>query len=509
MKVTKLSFENIKSFKGNHEVDFSDKINLLVGPNNSGKSTIINLIHTLQGGKWSPATYGTYTWEYSIQFNKIDLEILARTLGKVQQKMFDPGFKEIFADSKNGMCFKFVDDSIYGFSPLSTTDSLHFILPFLSNRKVITQSNDVSLGKAEQVHGNFYNLPAKVDALANVDAYPIHGIYKQACIDVIGFPISTAAADGGKEPAYMVDGLKHIPLKQMGEGVINMLGLIVDLCVAENKLFLIEEPENDVHPRALKALCNLILETSKKNQFIISTHSNIVLKCLGVDPETKIFHITTKQDEEFPKLRVSSINEVPQTKAARVAILEDLGYEFNDYDHWAGWLFFEESSVEEIVRDYFIKWYTPELKSKLRTYSAKGVDEVESKFKDFNNVFVFIHIENVYKNKAWVVVDGGEHERQIIDKLKEAYVSKNGWEDNRFRQFSKHDFEEYYPAHFKDEVAQILALAKEKRRTPKADLLNSVKVWIKEDEKRAIKEFSKSAAEIVSLLQEIKAEIIN
>ena len=40
----------------------------------------------------------------------------------------------------------------------------------------------------------------------------------------------------------------------MGEGVANIVGLLVDLCLAENKLFLIEEPENDIHPKALKGL---------------------------------------------------------------------------------------------------------------------------------------------------------------------------------------------------------------------------------------------------------------
>jgi predicted ATPase len=34
----------------------------------------------------------------------------------------------------------------------------------------------------------------------------------------------------------------------MGEGVMNILGLIVHLAIAENRLFLVEEPENDVHP---------------------------------------------------------------------------------------------------------------------------------------------------------------------------------------------------------------------------------------------------------------------
>ena len=51
----------------------------------------------------------------------------------------------------------------------------------------------------------------------------------------------------------------------MGEGVTNILGLITDLCVAENNIFLIEEPENDIHPKALKALLDLIASKADAN----------------------------------------------------------------------------------------------------------------------------------------------------------------------------------------------------------------------------------------------------
>ena len=35
-------------------------------------------------------------------------------------------------------------------------------------------------------------------------------------------------------------------------------------------------------------------------------------------------------------------------------MLSDLGYELGDFDLWEGWIFFEESSSEKIVREYLI-----------------------------------------------------------------------------------------------------------------------------------------------------------
>jgi predicted ATPase len=45
----------------------------------------------------------------------------------------------------------------------------------------------------------------------------------------------------------------------------------------------IEEPETDLHPRALHGLLDLIVQSAAEhnNQFVISTHSNIVVRHLG------------------------------------------------------------------------------------------------------------------------------------------------------------------------------------------------------------------------------------
>jgi AAA15 family ATPase/GTPase len=55
-----------------------------------------------------------------------------------------------------------------------------------------------------------------------------------------------------------------IEVLNMGEGFRNLLPLIVNLCVADGNLFLLEEPENDIHPTALKALLELILAKAEK-----------------------------------------------------------------------------------------------------------------------------------------------------------------------------------------------------------------------------------------------------
>ena len=115
----------------------------------------------------------------------------------------------------------------------------------------------------------------------------------------------------------------------MGEGIANLVGLIVDLCVAENKIFIIEEPENDVHPEALKSLLELIISKSENNQFIISTHSNIVTRYLGSIKDSKLFKIALDFSNQYEP-PISEISVIPHNIKDRMTVLEELVYEFND-----------------------------------------------------------------------------------------------------------------------------------------------------------------------------------
>jgi hypothetical protein len=296
----------------------------------------------------------------------------------------------------------------------------------------------------------------------------------------------------------------------MGEGVPNILGLITDLCIAENKIFLIEEPENDIHPKALKELLNFIIEKSITNQFFISTHSNIVMKHLGGAGNSKIFNINNELNEpNKPNLFISKVEEVSKNPETRRKVLEDLGYDFFDFGLWKAWLFLEESSAEYIIRDFLIPFYVPKLKYKLRTFSAHSLSEIPTKFEDFTKLMVFLHLEPLYKNKVWVFVDGGENEKEVISKLKTTY-GKSGWDESHFSQFDKHDFESYYPERFQKEVSLVLSEPRKKiRQNKKQELFSKIKKWIKDYPELAKVEFETSAASIIQKLREIEQKIVS
>ncbi len=498
MKITGIDLRNVRGYKNLGKKELSRNINIFIGSNNSGKSTILNSIFLLQREK-------------ALNVNDITIK---RSEGEIE--LFIEGGHPPYIQVNNSsvrlyMTLKgtnrthyFLNGSTGGFQRIPETEPYNLIYPYLSKRKSVQYNDNINEDNANSVSGNFSNLYSKIDRLVTPQFQPANKQYVDACKNILGFEISTIAKGAGKQAVYYVHNLEHIPLTAMGEGVVNIVGLIADLCVAENKIFLIEEPENDIHPKALKALLNLIIEKSTTNQFFISTHSNIVMKYLGGVKNSKVFKVSNdERDNERPNLFISKLTEIPDDSNVRREVLEDLGYDFFDFDLWKGWLFLEESSAEVLIRDYFIDWFVKPLKGKIKTFSAGGSSNIEPKFDDFNKLFVFLHLEPTYKNKVWVLIDSGEEEDKIITKMKETY-SKSGWDKSNFNQFTEHDFEKYYPKRFEDKVKEVLMInEKQKRRIAKKNLLNEVKTWIAEEEETAKEEFKGSASEVIEKLKRI------
>ncbi len=90
----------------------------------------------------------------------------------------------------------------------------------------------------------------------------------------------------------------------MGTGVAGILGLITELALADDRLFLIESLENDCHPLAVRRLADLIIEGSTRNQFVITTNSEVLTGRLGPVPETRTYAVALDPALAMPTSRV-------------------------------------------------------------------------------------------------------------------------------------------------------------------------------------------------------------
>lgn len=499
MYIANIKLHGIRSFE---EVDISlaERINVFVGANNSGKSTLLKSVLGLQ--YYPPYDIASDLRQpHSIrpltEITFVESAFAMQQLGRTATLQFVWNGADIRVRELGGG-----DITASGGAIFPSDAPNNSIYPYISRRKAVAYSEAVNLSESLSVKDSLSNLYAKLDYVTNPDR-PSYEPFMTACQEILGLRISAVASSNGKRAAYVVDNFRQIPVIAMGEGVSNILGLLVDLFLAEGKVFVIEEVENDIHPAALKQLLRLIALSAERNQFLISTHSNIVVRQLCAEPESKLFHVSMQLKERVP---TSVVEEVRPEPMARRAVLEDLGYEFADFDLHAAWLFLEESSAEQIIRDYLVPWFAPKLAGRLRTFAAGGINNVEVKFNDFDRLFVFLNLESAYKNRAWVIVDSGETEAKVIESLRAKWTPK-GWSTENFQQFSEHDFERYFPERFKTDIyaACSATMDKQAKRERKAALLKQVVVWIKDDATNAKIEFQTSAGDVIKRLQKIES----
>jgi hypothetical protein len=500
VKISRVRVTDFKSLADTGELALG-QVNIFVGRNNHGKSAFVrSLLYLQQGTGFAPGDIRLGEREATVELtleggSPADIQ---RYFADINNAMFK--LKILLGSHYNGgVALQSVDPPNQGFRRLSPQEPNNFIYTYLSKRKVFAFEREVNLARTLAVQTDLRNLVAKVSRLSNSD-YERAEEYAELCKAVLGFRISVhAASDGnGQQAGIPVGRYGYIPIESMGEGVSSQLGLITDLCMAEGNLFLIEEPENDIHPESLKTLLNVIVEKSATNQFVVSTHSNIVMRYLGAAPDSKVFEFeSTYRPNEIP---TSTIQEIEPTAEARIAVLRRLGYELSDFDLWDGWLILEESSAEIIIR-YLIPWFVPGL-IRVRTVAAGGISKVEPTFEDFRRLFLFTHLEPQYRGRAWVVVDGDEIGKQVIAGLQTKY---RDWPSDHFTTWSQPDFERYYPSRFAEQTEEALAKTHHEKRAAKKQLLDEVKAWCDANPGEAKVEFEHSAAEVIEVLQQIEA----
>lgn len=505
MRVDMLRLKNFRSFEDSGPIPLGS-MNVLVGANNAGKSSVLRGLYLMQDGAgfpWADVRIGSN--HASIQTSVSDTQYqdpyraLKDGRGRIVITM-------ISNPDRRGGSFDittYPHDSDAGQTSgvIVAVDPGHFIVPYLSKRKTAAYSEDVRHQFAMMVSPNMGNLAAKLSRVTS-RSFPGGELYEEACKKILGFVVTAVPSEGGQRPGIYLPNREIVPIDQMGEGVPNIVALLVDLTLSSGKLFLIEEPENDLHPEALKALLDLIVESSQKNQFVVSTHSNIVVRHLGAVTNSKVYHVKAEKGQ-LPT--TAQIEEVPSTPQARLDVLRQLGYSFTDFDLWSGWLIVEESSAERIIRDYLIPWFAPKL-SRVRTLAANGTSNVEATFADFDRLMRFAHLEPIYSKAAWVRVDADDSGRDVVEKLRNGYKT---WDADRFGCFSREQFEYYYPAHFAEKVEQALTIRdRQQKRQAKRALLEEVRAWLDEDNERGRTALAASAKDVIDELQRIEAQLL-
>lgn len=495
IKSTKI--QNIRSFK-DVDIKFSDKINVFVGHNNAGKSTILKSIYLLQDKD------ALHPKDKRVFENEGKIIHVFQSLKPISNKN-NNRIRFSFRDRIN-MGIEFLSGlPVSRFEPFPQKEPDNLIFPFFSkrNRKIVDY---VGEEQSIDVKPTYENLSALINDIK--DSGHIHNERFMEIVELlIGTSVTTFPSQNGATVGIRVgnNNKDSISIDSLGDGVPHILALLHRILCSENKIFLIEELENDLHPKAIKEILNLIIESSDSNQFFITTHSNIVVRKLS-ENDNKIFNVELSYENNVP---TSSVTEIKNNPSDLRRVYLDLGYEMLDFGLWEGWLILEESSAESIIKKFLIPWFCPNLIDKLGTISARGYTNSENVLNAVYSTFLTIHLSPEYLNKAWVLLDGGKSETEKIKEFKNCFCNSDvPWFENNFLQLEKHDFELYYPERFKNNVDNALNESGENKKKMKKELLIEVIDWINEDEDAAKSEFEKSAKEVIDILKEIESQLL-
>ncbi len=497
MQVKSLTVTNLKSIRS-AQLELA-QVTLLVGNNNTGKSALVRALHVMQqGGELTGQEMRRGAVSGSIKIGLSDV-----TAGIFPSAPNNLGDVVLTANINGGRTVDVGRGAPESATQINNIEPVNFIYPYLSHRKVAVYEEQIDEQRSREVRTNLSNLAPKVDRLMDVH-HLRHDEFQELVQSVIGLPLSAIASGMGKQVGMWVSGTEWIPLTAMGDGVGQMLGLIVQLVLAKDKLFLIEELENDMHPEALKALLSVIQSRSNNNQFVLSTHSNIVVRYLGALPDTKIYSVESSIETEGDfKLPTATVCLVGNDVSSRTRLLASMGYELADFDLFDGWLILEESSAERIIRDHLVRWFAPAL-SRVRTVAAQGVGDLDRTFNALEKLVLYTHLQERYRGRLLVIADGDEAGRDAVQRLASKYTE---WPD-AFITFSADDFEAYYPATFSARTAEVLATTgKQARREAKRQLLVEVLAYIETDDSIAKAAFAESAAEVIELLKGFSAKL--
>lgn len=98
-------------------------------------------------------------------------------------------------------------------------------------------------------------------------------------------------------------------LTDLSDGSILLIALIVKVLNSDHDIFFIEEPENSTHPKALMDLVAFLQSFSESKQFIITSHSIVLLN------KSKLEQIITSRADSNGMSEFENVNSRKELKA--------------------------------------------------------------------------------------------------------------------------------------------------------------------------------------------------
>jgi putative ATP-dependent endonuclease of OLD family len=340
MFIQKVVIENFKRFKGKHTFEFTNGLNILVGDNEIGKSTVLEAVHLALTGYYHGNRIERELSQYLFNKEATDewLKNKNTPLPEIFIEVFldgceDKMLKSDFNSDKDGNAFGvrfsvvFNDEYKEEYEKISGQEISGLPVEYykiqwetFAREHITTRSVPIKsslIDTSEYRYGNAsdayvsgivknYLEDSKRPQIAQAyrelkEKFGENEVVKsindrlqgktastEAVISVFGFS-PAVAVDMGTANAWeksLIVELENIPLPYRGKGCQKMVKTELALSKKQSEnadIILLEEPENHLSFSKLNQLVKYISDKCSGKQIIISTHSSFVANKLGLD----------------------------------------------------------------------------------------------------------------------------------------------------------------------------------------------------------------------------------
>lgn len=387
MKIKNVTLTNFKRISNNvvPSLECNEDFNILVGANNSGKTSILEAVAGLFGIKevpwhrclaYSLKGNGQLVVKATVFFNTNEWSILIDIFGKTQQKPsntlvnwnkdnipqlenvpieisqtinlkegkvissqrtssispeFDNERQKVFesANSQNwlsNLVRNIINQDFYNaFNHPIYLSSSNFII----TKEKFVAENEVINDRIPTSH-----IPAKLYYVKQNDFSKFKKIRQeilQVFPEIKNFDIILNTKDGTFDFVLQEDILSNgstfeVPydVADVGMGMQNLLVIVSNILLLEPSIVLMDEPDAHMHPALVKNFIEIIKKLSDKTQFLLTTHSVPLIEAVELN---KIFNLNYKQEEKGTIIsNIKHPNELLQT-------VESLGYNISNLQY--------------------------------------------------------------------------------------------------------------------------------------------------------------------------------
>lgn len=398
-----VKIKNYKCFKD--ETGFNDiqRVNLIIGRNNAGKSSLLDVIETLTKGcyDFDPSSWREGQPPQIIFKSKITEDLANKTFpshlnGDAFGSTFSGNHRVLGqqyvgreltwsrrAPGQNQGVFIMCDDKgidlpLNLFGPYSQNIANNVLNPFEEKtfRRVSAErdifpeadnagaidikANGTGITNAIQCFINRSNLPSKV-----VEEEILNALNTIFAHDAIYTDIVCQMHNNSTWEIYLEEEHKgRIALSKSGSGIKTVITVLVSLHLIpsldkkslSNYIFGFEELENNIHPALLRRLNDYIYKLSLEKDFIyfLTTHSNVLIDQFSKQIDAQIIHV--KQSESISECLTA------RTYVANNGILDDLDVRASDLLQANGVIWVEGPSDRAYLNRWINLWSNGQLK---------------------------------------------------------------------------------------------------------------------------------------------------